>query len=83
MNEDVLATEVGRYDTEPFLDILPQRPCGQESVGSSCHSDKSEALVGIDFRTWVHVTHLQRGLRATDAHLTVSPTFKIGDRKAF
>jgi hypothetical protein len=23
------------------------------------HSDKSEALVGIDFRTWVHVTHLR------------------------
>ena len=59
MNEDVLATAVGRYDTEPFLDIVPQRPCGQESVGSSCHSDKSEALVGIDFRTWVHVTHLR------------------------
>jgi len=35
MNEDVLATAVGRYDTEPFLDIVPQRPCGQESVGSA------------------------------------------------
>jgi hypothetical protein len=35
MNEDVLATAVGRYDTEPFLDIVPQRPYGQESVGSA------------------------------------------------
>ena len=35
------------------------------------------------FQTWVHVTHLRARLRATDAHLAISPIFKIGDRKAF
>ena len=82
MNEDVLATAVGRYDTEPFLDIVPQAPVWARKRRVR-HSDKSEALVGIDFRTWVHVTHLRARLRATDAHLAISPTFKIGDRKAF
>jgi hypothetical protein len=31
---------------------------------------------------WVHVTRLRSRLRATDAHLAISPLFKIGDRKA-
>jgi hypothetical protein len=28
-------------------------------------------------------TTCERGLRATDAHFAISPTFKIGDRKTF
>jgi hypothetical protein len=47
-----------------------------------CILERLKARV-IDAKTWVHVTHLRARLRTTNAHLAISPTFKVGDCKAF
>jgi hypothetical protein len=64
----------------------PERPVKLRrvyAVGRAATTLVMGARKPADVSREVGSQHTERGLRATDAHLAISPAFEIGDRKAF
>jgi hypothetical protein len=66
--------------------VTPERPVKLRrvyAVGRAATTLVMGARKPADVSREVGSQHTERGLRATDAHLAISPAFEIGDRKAF